>query len=76
MRCASVTSVAYWLKAVYAGVGHSGQAQELEPFHTQRLTKQGAVVEVTVTATALRNEAGDVYAIATTERLIAGGADD
>jgi two-component system CheB/CheR fusion protein len=53
-----------------------GRAQMLEPYHTQRLTKQGVVVEVMVTATALRNEAGDVYAIATTERLIAGGADD
>jgi two-component system CheB/CheR fusion protein len=57
-------------------LSHLGQAQVLEPYHTQRLTKQGVVVEVTVTATALRNEAGTVYAVATTERLVTGGSDD
>ena len=45
----------------------------LEPYHTQRITKDGTVLNVTLTSTALIDEAGDVYAIATTERQ---GADD
>jgi two-component system CheB/CheR fusion protein len=40
----------------------------LAPYRTQRITKNGAVVEVWMTATALVNQAGQVYAIATTER--------
>jgi len=34
----------------------------------QRFTKDGRIVEVWLTATALVNESGEVYAIATTER--------
>ena len=45
----------------------------LEPYHTQRLAKDGRLVNVTLTSTALIDEAGDVYAIATNERQ---GADD
>jgi two-component system CheB/CheR fusion protein len=41
----------------------------LEPFRTQRLAKDGTVTEVSITATALVNEAGQVHAIATTERV-------
>jgi two-component system CheB/CheR fusion protein len=44
------------------------QAEILEPYRTQRITKDGNVVEVWMTPTALMNEAGQVYAIATTER--------
>ncbi|MBK6596347.1 MAG: PAS domain-containing protein [Burkholderiales bacterium] len=44
------------------------QAQTLEPYQTQRLAHSGAVLEVTLTCTALVNDAGQVYAIATTER--------
>ena len=40
----------------------------LEPYHTQRIAKDGTVVDIFLTATALANEAGNVYAIATTER--------
>jgi PAS domain S-box-containing protein len=40
----------------------------LEPYRTQRITKNGAVVDVWMTATALVDEAGQMYAIATTER--------
>jgi len=40
----------------------------LEPYRSQRIAKDGAAVEVWLTATALLNEAGLVYAIATTER--------
>jgi hypothetical protein len=36
----------------------------------QRITKDGQIVEVRLAATALLNEAGDVYAISTTERMI------
>ncbi len=44
------------------------QAEILEPFQTQRVTKSGQVLNVRITATALLNEAGVVYAIATNER--------
>ncbi|WP_296494983.1 chemotaxis protein CheB [Rhodoferax sp.] len=47
------------------------QAQTLTPFHTRRLTKDGRVLDVDLTATALLDEAGKVYAIATTERASA-----
>ena len=43
-------------------------AEILEPYRTQRLTKDGVVVEVSIISTALVNEAGQMYAIATTER--------
>lgn len=44
------------------------QAEIIEPYRTQRLMKDGAAVAVSVTATALMDEAGRMYAIATTER--------
>ncbi len=44
------------------------RAEIVLPYRTQRLTKDGRLVEVWLTATALVNEAGEVYAIATTER--------
>ncbi len=44
------------------------RAEILEPYRTQRITKEGTVVEIWLTATALVNEAGQLYAIATTER--------
>ncbi|MDP2791922.1 MAG: chemotaxis protein CheB [Rectinemataceae bacterium] len=45
------------------------QSEILEPYRTQRLTKAGKVVEVWMTSTVLVNEAGQMYAIATTERI-------
>lgn len=42
----------------------------LEPYRTQRLAKDGHIMEVWLTATPLVNETGEVYAIATTEREI------
>jgi len=42
--------------------------QILEPCRTRRLTKAGSPVEVWLTSTALVNETGKIYAIATTER--------
>jgi len=47
------------------------RAEILAPYHTQRLTRNAAVVDVSVTATALVNEAGQPFAIATTEHPLA-----
>jgi two-component system CheB/CheR fusion protein len=44
------------------------QGKILEPYGTQRITNDGSVVEISMVATALFNEAGKMYAIATTER--------
>jgi two-component system CheB/CheR fusion protein len=44
------------------------RAEVLEPYRTQRLAKDGRVVEAWTTSTALVNEAGQIYAIASTER--------
>ena len=44
------------------------QAETLEPYQTQRIAKDGSVKEVSLTSTALVNESGHMYAIATTER--------
>jgi two-component system CheB/CheR fusion protein len=44
------------------------QKEILETYETKRLTKDGSVIAVWLTATALINETGEVYAIATTER--------
>ena len=52
-----------------AQLARLSQAEILEPFPTQRLTKNGQVLSVRVTATALLNELGIVYAIATNERV-------
>jgi two-component system CheB/CheR fusion protein len=41
------------------------------PYRTQRLSKGGATVDVSVISTALVNEAGRMYAVATTERQVA-----
>jgi two-component system CheB/CheR fusion protein len=40
----------------------------LEPYRTRRLTRDGTSIDVFVIATALFNESGAIYAIATTER--------
>jgi two-component system CheB/CheR fusion protein len=49
------------------------QAEILEPYHSQRLAADGAVISVSIIATALLDETGRMYAIATTERQLAGG---
>ncbi len=46
-----------------------GREKFPEPYHTQRLTRSGAVLDVSVTATALLDAAGQIYAMATTERV-------
>ncbi len=45
-----------------------GRGDTLAPYTTERLTKAGATLTIEVTATALINRTGQVYAIATTER--------
>jgi len=47
----------------------------LDPYHTERVAKDGRRLAVCLTATALLNEAGVLYAIATTERA-SGLADE
>ncbi|MEI6875445.1 MAG: PAS domain S-box protein, partial [Spirochaetota bacterium] len=46
------------------------QAEVLEPHRSQRLTKGGSIVEVMIVSTALMDEDGKMYAIATTERAL------
>ncbi len=48
------------------------QAEVLEPYRTQRITKKGAVIKVSIISTALVDQAGEIYAIATTERKAGG----
>jgi len=45
----------------------------LDPYRTERLTKAGAVMTVSIISTALFNDAGEMYAIATTERSSEAG---
>ena len=51
-----------------ARLAELSQDKILEPYRTQRLARDGAVIEVSMVSTALVNEAGQMYAIATTER--------
>jgi two-component system, chemotaxis family, CheB/CheR fusion protein len=47
------------------------RAEALEPYRMQRIARDGKLVDVTLTATALVNGAGAVYAVSTTERGLA-----
>ncbi len=49
------------------------RSEILQPYATKRLTKAGGVLDVTIVSTALINEQGQMYAIATTERASGGG---
>jgi two-component system CheB/CheR fusion protein len=51
------------------------RAEILKGYCTQRLTNQGAVVDVAIISTALIDEAGQMYAIATTERRVQSTTD-
>ena len=55
-------------KDALAKVYQLSQAEILEPYQTQRIAKDGALMEVSMISTALVNEAGQMYSIATTER--------
>jgi two-component system CheB/CheR fusion protein len=52
-----------------AKIHQLSRAEVLEPYQTRRITKDGVVVEVSIISTALVNESGKMYAIATTERV-------
>jgi two-component system, chemotaxis family, CheB/CheR fusion protein len=51
-----------------AVIGRLSRAEVLQPYRMERVTKDGRIVRVALTATALVNESGTVYAVATTER--------
>jgi two-component system CheB/CheR fusion protein len=51
-------------------VRRQSHGEVLQPQRMQRVAKDGRIVEVMTTSTALMNEAGEAYAIATTERQI------
>ncbi|MBE0584543.1 MAG: PAS domain-containing protein [Desulfofustis sp.] len=51
-----------------AHIHQLSRAEILKPYRTQRIHKNGTVLEVLLTSTALVKETGQVYAIATTER--------
>jgi two-component system CheB/CheR fusion protein len=53
-----------------AAVRRQSHGEVLQPQRMQRVAKDGRIVEVMTTSTALMNEAGEAYAIATTERKI------
>ena len=55
-------------EAALASLAQLSRAEVLEPYLTQRLAKSGESVEVSIVSTALVNEAGVMYAVATTER--------
>ena len=51
-------------------IAQLSRAEVLESYRTQRLTRAGAVIEVSIISTALLRETGEMYAIATTERAV------
>jgi len=62
-------------KEALTELAHLARAEIIEPYHTQRIAKDGSVVDVWLTSTALMNDAGQMYAIATTERAKASKSD-
>jgi two-component system CheB/CheR fusion protein len=52
-----------------ARLSRLGRSDVLEPYDTQRLTKDGRIISVSMVSTALLDESGKMYAIATTERM-------
>jgi len=62
-------------EAALAVIARLIRAEVLEPYHTERLTKDAKTVAISLIATALLNEAGQVYAVFTTEREAKGVAD-
>lgn len=55
-----------------ARIRQLSRADVLEPYRSTRIAKDGTQIEISLTSTALVNEAGEMYAIATTERKTAG----
>lgn len=56
-------------ESALADIQQLNQSKILKPYLTQRLTCDGRVLDIWMIATALINESGKIYAIATTERL-------
>ncbi|MDO9269285.1 MAG: chemotaxis protein CheB [Methylobacter sp.] len=56
-------------KKELAKIVNLGKGKIMKPYRTQRLTEKETVVEVWIMATALVNETGQMYAVATTERV-------
>jgi two-component system, chemotaxis family, CheB/CheR fusion protein len=52
-----------------AAIRRLSRAEILEPYRARRIAKDGRVLEVWITSTALVDETGHIYAITTTERL-------
>jgi two-component system CheB/CheR fusion protein len=50
-------------------IAQLSDAAILEPYLTERITKDGSIVKVSIISTALMDEAGQMYAIVTTERV-------
>jgi two-component system CheB/CheR fusion protein len=57
-----------------AMVRQHSRAEVLEPYRMPRIAKDGRIVEIWLTATALVSDSGGVYAIATTERKAPSGS--
>jgi two-component system CheB/CheR fusion protein len=57
-------------KEALARVHQLSQSEILAPYRTQRIRKDGTTVEVSMISTVLVDEAGQMYAIATTEREV------
>jgi two-component system CheB/CheR fusion protein len=55
-------------KDALAKLHQLSQAEILEPYLTHRIAKDGSIIAVSITSTALVNETKRMYAIATTER--------
>jgi two-component system CheB/CheR fusion protein len=59
-----------------AAVRQQCKAGGLEPQRQQRITKDGRTVQVSVIVSSLLNDAGETYAVATTERGAPGPEQD
>ena len=55
---------------VFAAVRQHCEAGDLQPLRLQRIAKDGRTVKVSIIVSSLVNEAGETYAIATTERVV------
>ncbi|MCX6081828.1 MAG: PAS domain-containing protein [Chloroflexi bacterium] len=57
-------------EAELSRVQKAGQEEISEAFHSQRKAKNGKVLNIRLTTTALFNQSGEMYAIASTERVV------
>ena len=56
--------------AALARIKKLSRSELLEPYRAKRISKAGKILEVWVTATALQDQDGKVYAVSTTERVL------